>query len=312
MAVTSMSRNSIGFGQEKSNRVSGKDNNLEWCQITTTPTGSFSDAQGVWNYWIFKSNGTLTVGRSGRVEYLVVAGGGTGVGSNERDNVGGGGAGGVIESAEYARIDAGSYAVTIGSGGAATTSVDTQGNDGNNSSIGSLAIAVGGGGGGIRLTAGNSGGCGGGGGDAYLGANPYTSQGGEPEFGQGFRGGNGSQSPGAGAGGGAGGSGTNGNASASSIVGGVGRTTTIITTAIATAESVGEVDSGTLYFGGGGGAGASSAGGLGGGGDSSPVNQRGVDCPANTGGGSGNADVNEGSPYAGAGGSGVVIVRTRV
>lgn len=312
MAVTSMSRNSIGFGQEKYNRASGKDNNLEWCQITTTPTGSFSDADGVWNYWIFKSNGTLTVGRSGRVEYLVVAGGGTGANNNTRDNVGAGGAGGVIESPEYARIDAGSYAITIGSGGAAQTTVNTAGNDGNDSSIGSLAVAIGGGGAGYRLEPGHSGGCGGGAGDAYLGADPYTSQGGDPEFGQGFRGGNGHQSPGGGAGGGAGGPGTNGNVSASSIVGGVGRTTTIITTAIATAESVGEVDSGTLYFGGGGGAGTSSAGGLGGGGDGSPADQRGVDCPANTGGGSGNSDTNPGAPYAGAGGSGVVIVRTRV
>jgi hypothetical protein len=94
-------------------------------------------------------------------------------------------------------------------------------------------------------------------------------------------------------------------------VGGVGRTSTIITTAIATSQAVGQVSGGVLYFAGGGGAGASSAGGLGGGGAGSPADQRGVDCLPNTGGGSGNADVNQGTPYAGAGGSGVVIVRAR-
>jgi hypothetical protein len=308
MAVTSMSRSSIGFGQEKSNRVSGKDSNLEWCQITTTPTGSFSDTDGVWNYWVFKSSGTLTVGRSGRVDYLVVAGGGTGSADNTRDNVGAGGAGGVIESPEYAQIDAGSYAITIGSGGAAPTTSLTTGNNGSNSSIGSIAIAIGGGGGGTRGANGNDGGCGGGSGDSYLGATNQRA--GDGTFGQGFRGGtHGSEG---GAGGGAGAVGTDGTASNSTIVGGVGRTTTIITNAIATSEAVGEVSGGVLYFAGGGGAGASSAGGLGGGGDGSPADQRGVNCPANTGGGSGNSDTNQGAPYAGAGGSGVVILRTKI
>jgi len=306
-----MANSSIG-NFNKSNRISAPAPETPWAKISTTPTGTFNDGTDDWNYWVFKSNGTLTVGRSGRVEYLVVAGGGTGANNNTRDNVGAGGAGGVIESPEYARIDAGSYAVTIGSGGAAQTSQNSAGNDGSDSSIGSLAVAIGGGGSGYRLEPGHDGGCGGGAGDAYVGTDPYTSQGGDGEFGQGFRGGNGHQTPGGGAGGGAGGPGTNGNASSGSIVGGVGRTTTIITTAIATAQSIGEVDSGTLYFAGGGGAGSSSAGGLGGGGDGSPANQRGVDCPANTGGGSGNSDTNEGSPFAGAGGSGVVIVRTRV
>lgn len=311
MAVTSMSRSSVGFGQEKSNRVSGKDSNLEWCQITTTPTGSFSDTDGVWNYWVFKSSGTLTVGRSGRVDYLVVAGGATGSSSNTRDNVGGGGAGGVIESPEYARIDDGSYAVTIGSGGAATTSI-TSSNNGNNSSIGSLAVAIAGGGAGDdRGDSGKDGGCGGGSGDGYLAVANFRP--GDGTFGQGFRGGVTNQANGtAGAGGGAGGVGTGGTAGAVNVNGGVGRATTIISTSIATAQAIGEVDSGTVYFAGGGGAGDAGAGGLGGGGAGSPLNERGVDCLANTGGGSGNADTNEGSPYAGAGGSGVVIVRTRI
>ena len=289
-------------------RVRGELDNF-WCSITETPTGSYNDGVYDWNYWIYKTDGTLTVTTTGRADYLVVAGGGTGVGSNTQDNVGGGGAGGVIESAEFARLSAGTYAVTIGAGGAATTSADTQGNDGSNTSIGSLAIAVGGGGGGVRLGAGRNGGCGGGSGDNYT-TGTYNPPG-QGTFGQGFPGGLGVLAPGGGAGGGAGGKGSDGNLSASLIVGGVGRITTIISTTIATAQSIGEVSGSDVYFGGGGGAGVAAAGGLGGGGDSSPINQRGVDCPPNTGGGSGNADTNEGSPYAGAGGSGVVIVRTR-
>ena len=283
-----------------------------WAEINETPTGTFSDGTDDWNYWIYKSSGTLTVNTAGRVDYVVVAGGGTGSSENTRDNVGSGGAGGVIESCEYAQIDAGSYAVTIGSGGAATTSVNSS-NNGSNSSIGSLAIAIGGGGAGdTRASKGKDGGCGGGAGDAY--GQSAAMPGGDGTFNQGFRGGTFSLIGNTGgAGGGAGGAGSDGldGASRSLVVGGVGRTTTIITASIATSESVGEVDSGNLYFAGGGGAGLGSAGGLGGGGDGAPDNQRGVDCPANTGGGSGNSDTNEGSPYAGAGGSGVVIVRTR-
>jgi hypothetical protein len=309
MAVTSMANSSIANGQERYNRVSGVNSNLDWCGISTTATGNYADSDGLsWDYWIFKANSSLVVSKAGLADYLVVAGGGTGVGENTRNNVGAGGAGGVIESPVFAQLNAGTYAVTIGSGGAATTVAGISGNDGSNSSLGSLAIAIGGGGGGGRGSNGNDGGCGGGSGDFYTGSD--NQRGGDGTFGQGFRGGTrGSEG---GAGGGAGAVGTDGLAADATVVGGVGRTTTIITTTIATAQSVGEVSGGVLYFAGGGGAGNSSAGGLGGGGAGSPVSERGVDCLPNTGGGSGNSDVEEGSPYAGAGGSGVVIVRTRV
>ena len=304
MAVTSMSRSSVGFGQERYNRAAGVNSNLDWCQITTTPTGSFSDANGVWNYWVFKSNSTLVVGRSGRVEYLVVAGGGTGSNNNTSTNVGGGGAGGVIQSPEFAQIVSGSYAITVGGGGAAQVSLDTTGNSGSNSSIGTLAVAIGGGGAGLRAAAGVSGGCGGAGGDNNgVGVEP---RGGDGTFGQGFRGGQGRDN--GGGGGGAGAIGTDGGGA-----GGVGRTSTIITTAIATSEAVGQVSGGVLYFAGGGGGGViSAAGGLGGGGAACANDQRSANCAANTGGGSGASDTTQGTPYAGAGGSGVVIVRTRV
>lgn len=79
-----------------------------------------------------------------------------------------------------------------------------------------------------------------------------------------------------GGGGGAGGNGANGGTGSSTAGdGGIGITTTIITAAQATANSVGEVDSGNVYFAGGGGGGqythhstTSSNGGLGGGADS--------------------------------------------
>ena len=276
-----------------------------WATIDETPTGTYNDGTFDWNYWIYKSNGTLTVTQGGLVEYLVVAGGASGAVSNTANDVGAGGGGGVLESCDGGTIDAGSYAITIGAGGATNSGTERAGNNGSNSSIGSLAIAIGGGAGQYRLTAGNSGGCGGGAGDAYTGT--YESFPGDPTLGQGFRGGGG-RATGGGAGGGAGGPGAHGSTTAN---GGVGRTTTIITTTIATAESVGEVSGGLLYFAGGGGSSPGSLGGLGGGQPGAPIDQRGTNAPANTGGGTGNADVNQGAPYAGVGGSGVVIVRTK-
>ena len=286
-------------------RVRGELDNF-WCSITETPTGSYNDGVYDWNYWIYKTDGTLTVTTTGRADYLVVAGGGSGATSNSHDNVGGGGAGGVIQSTEFARLAAGTYAVTIGVGGATNSGTERAGNDGSNSSLGAGLVAIGGGAGQYRNVGGNPGGCGGGSGDLHVLNN--SSFGGAPTFGQGFSGGGGGQLRGAG-GGGAGGPGENGTAAVP--IGGVGRITTIVSTTIATAQSIGEVDGGNVYFGGGGGCGSDVAGGLGGGGDGSPLNGRGVDCPPNTGGGSGSSDSNLGAPYAGVGGSGVVIVRTR-
>lgn len=78
------------------------------------------------------------------VEVLVVAGGGSG----GVDNGGGGGAGGVIHDTNYSVTPGTSYTVTIGAGGAARAgpSDDGPGNNGSNSSFGSLT-AIGGGGG---------------------------------------------------------------------------------------------------------------------------------------------------------------------
>lgn len=304
MAVTSMGRSSIG-DFAKNNRVSNPAPETPWAKISTTPTGTFNDGTYDWNYWVFKANSSVVVSKAGRVDYLVVAGGGSGATSNTHADVGGGGAGGVIESSAFAELDAGTYAVTIGAGGATNSGTERAGNNGSNSSLGAGLVAIGGGAGSYRLTAGVSGGCGGGSGDAYQ--VPNTSSGGDPTFGQGYRGGHGVVAQG----GGGGGAGGPGAGAGSTPVGGIGRITTIISTTIATAQSVGEVNGGNVYFAGGGGCGSNVAGGLGGGGDGSPLNGRGVDCAVNTGGGSGSSDSNLGAPYAGVGGSGVVIVRTR-
>jgi hypothetical protein len=271
-----------------------------WAKFSTTPTGNYTDDEGIeWDYWIYKANGTLVATSKGLADYLVVAGGASGATSNAVTNVGAGGAGGVIQSSEYAKLDAGTYAVTIGAGGATSGSTESSGNPGSNSSLGAALVAIGGGFGSYRGDDGGDGGCGGGAGDRYTGANSQRA--GYGTFSQGYPGGSTS-----GGGGGAGGPGLPNNG-----VGGVGRTTDIISDTIATSESVGQVDSGLIYFGGGGGAGNNTAGGLGGGGAGSPGNQRGVDCLPNTGGGSGTSDINEGAPYSGVGGSGCVIVRTR-
>lgn len=92
------------------------------------------------------------------VEYLVVAGGGSG-----GYNAGGGGGAGGVNTGTLAV--SGSQTVIVGAGGVVEASTD--GNDGNTSSFGSVS-ATGGGGGGVGLTGGNRngrpGGSGGGGG----------------------------------------------------------------------------------------------------------------------------------------------------
>jgi len=113
------------------------------------------------------------------VEYLLVAGGGSGGGRHG----GGGGAGGLLTASGLAVSAGVSYAVTVGAGGAG--SPELVGNNGSNSTFGSLVNgstgAVGGGGGGVYpgMTA-NSGGSGGGAGSASgspAGANGTAGQG---------------------------------------------------------------------------------------------------------------------------------------
>ena len=108
----------------------------------------------------FTQSGTLTVTGSGTVELLVVGGGGGGGALVEFSGVNvapGGGAGGLVHAASVP-VTAGSYAITVGAGGAIGA------NGGNSSALGYVAY---GGGAGIAKSCGNKGGSGGGSGNGW-------------------------------------------------------------------------------------------------------------------------------------------------
>ena len=270
------------------------------------------------------------------VDYLVVGGGGGG-GAGYR--AGGGGGGGyrtsVGTSGGNSSAESG-FAVTLGTaydlivGAAGIAGIGTnggstdahRGNNGGNSTFATI-VALGGGGGGTYTTSpryfGRNGGSGGGSGGGHSEANT----GGDGTTGQGFDGGD---SPNSsidlgGGGGGAGGAGADASNSEGAGNGGVGLASTMLTTSMASTYSVGEVDSGSVYFAGGGAAGGYGSssggtvnqGGLGGGGDSTHTTSSGTALGAaatgvtNTGGGgAGNPGNNSGAN----GGSGVIILRT--
>jgi hypothetical protein len=235
------------------------------------------------------------------IDFLVVAGGGSG-GSTYIGA--GGGAGGYRTSTQSVGIGT-VITVTVGDGGTAVFSSPngTIGGDGSNSSISGSGLttitSTGGGGGGSFISSGNPGRSGGsGGGGSYLsggaGNTPSTS----PS--QGNNGGTGTGNPGeaCGGGGGAGAVGANfsgttagagGNGIASSITG-----------------------SSVTYAGGGGSSayapagGVASSGGTGGGGNGSTG--AGSNGTANLGGGGGGSDRAGGTYNGGSGGKGVVIL----
>ena len=162
----------------------------------------------------------------------VIAGGGSGGARTHSDSQGyhaggAGGAGGYIYNASYT-LPAGTYSVTVGSGGTKVTADDTNGNAGGNSVFNDQTAIGGGRGAGLEYTTGGNGGSGGGG--SQTGSEP----GGTGTVGQGNTGGTGNDGAGYGGGGaGAGssasgqsaGSGTANSISGSSVtycVGGVG------------------------------------------------------------------------------------------
>lgn len=123
----------------------------------------------------FLTSSQLEVLVAGTVEYLIVGGGGSG----GNGNTGGGGGGGrVIKGSIY--LDAGTYAITVGDGGASQTTYNAQGNDGGFSEAFGINAPGGGGGGGggsggncSTTHRGRDGGCSGGGGGTWSGsANP--------------------------------------------------------------------------------------------------------------------------------------------
>ena len=234
------------------------------------------------------------------VDFLVIAGGGSGGKASTVSNSeggGGGGAGGYRTSTQTL-TPATVYTITVGDGGALVSSINTQGNNGSNSSISGSGLttitSTGGGGGGAIASAGSNGGSGGGGGSGAsppyaggLGNTPSTS----PS--QGNNGGPGSNSGNAAGGGGAGAVGVlfnGGNGTASSITG----------SSVTRAGGGG----GGVFVNGGEGAGGTGGGGTGGSDQPSTVN--GTAGTANTGSGGGGAGGTNSN--SGAGGKGVVIL----
>ena len=263
---------------------------------TDVAAGGVITQSGGYTIHTFNTSGTFVANRDLEVEYLVVAGGG---GGGYYAGAGGGAGGyrssvagelsGGGEPAETApRISAGSYAVTVGAGGACginTNAIAVRGSNGTNSSFYSVTSFGGGGGGGGGPAGvsgagnGTSGGSGGGGGGVGAG----THLGGAGTTGQGFAGADYQASPTRGGGGG--GAGEPGNTDGIGFGG----------------DGVASVISGASVVRGGGGAeGNGSAGGDGGGG------ANGNPGAANTGGG-GSGDT--AGSVIGNGGSGIVIIR---
>ena len=254
------------------------------------------------------------VGGPSNVDHLVVAGGGGG-GSR---SAGGGGAGGYRTTFPSPSCNAGAfpisiqtYPITVGGGGAGDatgSSCATKGASGSNSVFATITSAGGGGGNGTGGVTGGNGGSGGGGNSGSSGTPNAGGSGNTPPVSpsQGNNGGTGFDAPGSnevGAGGGGAGavggdatSGTGGN-------GGNGSPNQITGSNVTYAGGGG----GSSYKSGSGtrtpGSGGSGGGGAGGGGT---PDANGVSGTANTGGGGGAGCT---SDPAGAGGSGVVIIR---
>ena len=249
----------------------------------------------------FTASGTLSVtGSAGAVDYLIVGGGGSGgVGNHSAGasaDAGGAGGAGAFYTATTVSLVAADYAVTVGDGGAAESTVNTAGAVGGNSVFNSITAngggagpqpntvggangnsSGGGAGGGGSVVAGGAGGTYGNDGGASPGGAPYASAGG------GGAGAVGGDNDGSGAG-----------------DGGVGSVNVFL-------------DGTNNYYAGGGGGGAGGTGtrgsahANGGGGDGGLGAVNGAAGTANTGGGGGGSSSQ--STSSGAGGSGIVIIR---
>ena len=270
---------------------------------------------------VFTGPGTFCVSAAGgpsgsnTVDYLVLAGGGSG---GSRDRAGGGGAGGYRESSGAASgcytasplgssvsalpVSVQGYPITVGAGASANPAV-SRGNQGSTSTFSTISSAGGGAGGGdspdsVPALAGGSGGgrgvgglpCGpvvpGGAGNTPPVSPPQGNNGGGGQH-------NGNGGSGGGGGAGAVGADGNGNPPGQGGAGGNGVASSITASPVTRGGG-----------GGGGGDQGPRPGGSGGGGAALPGGGPGT---ANLGGGGGGTDTNGGS--GGAGGSGVVIIR---
>jgi hypothetical protein len=288
-------------------------------------TGGTTIDSGGYRYHVFTANGTFAVtSGNNTVEWLVVAGGGSGgstaTGVNDYGSAGGG-AGGLV-AATRSMTNGDSWPIVIGAGGAGLVASTTprNGNAGNNSTVNSTNIIALGGGFGAGANPAGNGGAGGSGGGARGGSSAGSNgTAGTADAGTGtsiteYAGaggtGFGSATVTSRSGGGGGGSGAAGSNSAIALGGNGGNGTTVFS-AWGLATSTGQLSGGIRYYaGGGGGTGGGSAstcgtGGLGGG---TAGNSGSVSATANTGGASGGSRLG-GANATGAGGSGIVIAR---
>ena len=267
---------------------------------TFTPTSTSSNA-GSFKARLSASDGITHASRfvdfslafTVDVEYLVIGGGGGGGAGSAAG--GGGGAGGYRTATGFSLQPGTAYAITVGAGGAGTTSPDNNnGTNGSDSVFGSITALGGGGGAGTGPASasyagdGLAGGSGGGG--------RYGGNGGAGTSGQGNAGGSSTSggARGSGGGGGAGAAGTDGGTGTTAAgSGGAGLASSITGTSVTRAGGGGGATWNSQSYTNGG------AGGGGNGGYSSTVGT------ANTGGGGGG---NGSSVNGKAGGSGVVII----
>jgi len=336
------------------------------CTQTYTMTGSGTlvvTESGGYCYLAFKNTGAVNTQTSfswtrptglNSVDVLVVGGGGSGGARHG----GGGGGGGFVQTDAFAVSSASSISIAVGAGGGASNSyVGTVGQASSFKSSANGLTALGGGFGANNPTAG-SGGSGGGAGSRQtpggVTAQTQTTFSGATITGISFgnKGSVGAEDTNVGgdnndywAGGGGGGAGGAGetptasgsfktvfdyNSSANAIAGkgGIGRSVSWITTTIASALTIGQTASSTVYFAGGGGGGmgadgqAGGPGGLGGGATGSRIEasgNAGTEFTGGGGGGSGFDDINKSgststvdAANAGAGGSGIVALRYQV
>ena len=142
----------------------GLDTRLVATNVAPTTTGGTQTVDGTNAVHTFSSSGEFKPSAAMDVEWLVVAGGGSG----GQYIAGGGGAGGVRYGSGQP-LSAGTFPVTVGAGGAAKTAPgNSGGNDGANSTVAfpSAKHVTGGGGGGGHSSSqntGRNGGSGGGG-----------------------------------------------------------------------------------------------------------------------------------------------------
>ena len=108
-------------------------------------TGTFTDSNSIeWNYYKWTGGGSFTVDIAGFVDALIVGGGGGSAQRTGRAMYAGGGAGAVRYGLLY--LTAGTYTVTVGSGGAGDVGDPGNANNGGSSSISSLVSGGGEGG----------------------------------------------------------------------------------------------------------------------------------------------------------------------